>query len=201
MAASMIGDKWFLSGGAHEDEEDTFAHVVRSTLTFDGSNFEPSRVLPYYKSGHCQATINSTHIFFAAGGNETFILDFETQEYSYYENIPRNIGGETCGLLNNGKNGPEVLVAQSRFSYIFSLSDKKWRDGPTVPELQVGMASAPSKNGLVIFGGAIPDKGYIHSVYEFDEKSYQWISKNVQTRYEKSDAIAVGVPNDFITCI
>jgi len=62
--------------------------------------------LPYKKTTHCQITINSTHVFFGAGGKETFLLNFPAKEWHLMKNMPVPLFLPACGLLNNSTIGP-----------------------------------------------------------------------------------------------
>jgi len=79
--------------------------------------FQPGPILPFEKEGHCQVTINDTHVFFTAGtkgnGGETFLLDWTTKEFTILPIIPDNLPNAACGLLKDPLEGPGMLLNPS----------------------------------------------------------------------------------------
>jgi len=198
MASSIVGKRWLITGGYPEDKE---------TLIFDGLHFTNGIKMPFPKEGHCQHTINSTHVFFSGGGakGETYLLNWETRLYTILEDIPgsRYMMHTACGLLNNGNYGLEFVIAAYEHSYIFSFTDLTWRDGPTIPDFRHFVQYAPTKNGFLAIGGHDEDMfgPYLSSIYRFDEISYEWVLEQAELERGKDFFAAVAVPDDFANCL
>jgi len=195
IASSIIDNKWILSGG--------FRNLL-SLLSFDGGfTIEPQ--LPFEKEAHCQVTVNSTHIFFAGGVgpnyDKTFMLDISKQEWIYLESINMGAYAPACGLINNAAFGPEILYAAGTRSFIFSLTDLVWKEGPPLPEDLYFVASAQLTDGILAIGGldsAIANA--FDKVYKFDENIYDWLLEKERLAIPRGAAAAVAVPNDFLGC-
>jgi len=195
MASSIIDNKWFISGGRRSTA------TLQSTSVWDGSVFEDGPEMPGRKENHCQITVNSTHVFLANGYEypETYLLDWELETYYIFEDIPNTQYLSACGLLNNVVNGLEVLVADGEYSYIFSLTNLTWRDGPKLPNNIRQPSSAPTKNGFISIGGR-NDDGPVASIYKFDETIYEWGSEIAKLNIGREFAASVPVPDDYANC-
>jgi len=68
--------------------------------------------MPNSKYGHCQITLNDTHLFLAAGvdASETFIMDVGSRHYTELDNLPRDVAYGACGLLNHPVNGQGMKI-------------------------------------------------------------------------------------------
>jgi len=101
--SSVIDGKWLLTGGADED----LNIDDRVFLYYDGI-FKDNESMDSYKMGHCQVTLNDTHVFVTGGRHSyaTFILDVFQQVFTPLPSLPEEIEFGACGLLNNPANGP-----------------------------------------------------------------------------------------------
>jgi len=135
LKSSVIDDTWVLSGG------DEFSTGV---FAYDGI-FSPLPSLPEGFSDHCQLTVNEKFIFFSGSAHkrDTFLLNWETQEYIQLDKIPEEVNYPACGILNNPFEGLEFLVATGADAFIFSLKDLSWREARVFPV----RARFPSKCG------------------------------------------------------
>jgi len=103
MGSSIIDGKWLISGGLSAAFNTKTAIYDLETKQF---NLGPN--LPSMKLGHCQVTINETMVFFSGGfmSQETFLLNWESDEWILLENLPLSLEWVACGLLNNPMYGP-----------------------------------------------------------------------------------------------
>jgi len=196
MGSSVIGNKWFISGGQVSLDS------VKSTTVWDGSQFVDGPDMPKEKMSHCQLTINSTHIFITNSNDlpGTYILDWENEVYHVVDDIPRQSLYASCGLLNNVLYGLEILVADGKESFIFSLIYQSWRDGPKLPDYIVRTSSAPTKNGFVAIGGR-SDGDRVSTIYKFDETIYEWNLEEPKLKIGRDLAASVAVPDSFVNCL
>jgi len=157
--------------------------------------------MPAAKAGHCQLTINSTHIFITGySGTEAFILDWENQDWFMVDDIPVVELRPSCGFLESSQFGSEILVAVGRYSYIFSLTNLIWRDGPALPQLTVNLGYAQVSGGFLAIGGDV-NGSLQDTVYKFSEDSYEWkLLENSKLEVPKSLVAAVAVPDEFLNC-
>jgi len=193
MRSSVIDNELFLTGG--RDGEPFF-----STYIYDGQNFRSGIDMPARKDGHCQVTVNSTHIFVTGyPTTDTFLLDWQQQKWTVLKDIPRLMYSPACGLLENPEYGPEVLVTVEDFAFIFSLTDLEWRLGSSLPEPFSDLAYAQVRDGFLAIGGfgvfEPSDK-----IYKFKESSYKWVLERSRLEVPRVIPAAVGVPDDFLNC-
>jgi len=200
MASSIIDGKWLITGG-YNPRNPSSGNAYKTTVVYDGVQFTSGPELPVVSDDHCQLTLNSTHVFLVTGDKDTFTLNWETQEYVFYEKTFIEMPSSACGLLNNDNYGSEVLIASRAYSYIFSLTDHTWRDGPKLPEEPVGPVSAPAPYGFVSIGGFLGDFLLADdSVYNFDEDLYEWALQKAELKIARFQAAAVAVPENFLNC-
>jgi len=201
MRASVAGDRIVFSGGM-EGSSDPQLVVYYD----DQGLFIPGPTLPARMSHHCQLTINQTHVFFS--GDETLLLNVETDQFTFLENVPRPMSTPACGLLN-GMNGKEILMAVTTKSYIFNLNDTAWRPGPQLPEDIEYLAYAQVSGGFLAIGGegekydiatGFPYSVPIDTIYKFDENMYEWILLPQKLELAREETGAVSVPEDFWSC-
>jgi len=190
LASSVVDDKLLISGGVYTSDLKT------TSLVYDGTQFSQGPELLYGKVYHCQLTINSSFVFFASGGSETFFLDWETQQFLSFDDIPISIGEVACGLL---KDGLEVLVAAGEYSFIYSFLDLEWRDGPKLPNAVLNPATVQIRNGILSIGGGNAETS-TRVIYRFDENLFAWTRETVTLRTDRYNAAAVAVPDDFVNC-
>jgi len=99
MSSSVIDGKWFITGGRNR-----FGRAQAKTYIYNNGLFEPGPQLPALKFGHCQITINDTHVFFAGGDydqNEAFILNWVTGEWTMLDDLSGMDNHGACGIFNN----------------------------------------------------------------------------------------------------
>jgi len=86
-------------------------------------------------------------------------------------------------------------------SLIFSLSDLKWRNGPSLPAVIGSLGFAQVNNGFIVVGGAelLDKKASYNSVFRFDQSTYEW-SVEEPLLVGRNYAAVVAVPNDFLLC-
>ncbi len=105
--SSFIDGIWLVSGDGSLDGD-----VSLTTEMWTGSGFEPGPLMPIEMSGHCQLTINSTHILFADArhSGRTFLFGWYTQTWT--ELPPMTVDREdmSCGLVHNPDNGMELGI-------------------------------------------------------------------------------------------
>jgi len=76
--------------------------------------------MPTEKQGHCQVTLNDTHLFISGGYDspETFILDVKRRSFTFLDNLPRGIYSGACGLLNHPVNGQGITLEGNWLPYL-----------------------------------------------------------------------------------
>jgi len=76
--------------------------------------------MPTEKQGHCQVTLNDTHLFITGGSYslETFILDVKRRSFTLLDNLPREISDGACGLLNHPVNGEGITLEGNWLPYL-----------------------------------------------------------------------------------
>jgi len=195
MQSSVIDGKWVISGG-----DTDLTHT--SLLSYYDGIFQPSPPLPFEKWNHCQLTLNSTHIFFTGGyGYSTFMLNWPRQEWIFLDDAPRSDTDPACGFVKTPSLGQEVIVAFETRSYIFSLADLEWRDGPLLPEDLSDFTNAQLNNGFLAIGGFNSDNQEVDTIYRFDPNSYDWVLEPSRLAIPRRRAEAVAVPDDFLACV
>jgi len=190
--SSIIDGKWFISGGVSSR---------LSTLIFDNGEFVEGPPLPHPKHGHCQVTLNDTHIFFSGGTSvTTFLLDLPNKKWITLKSSPGQYYYPGCGLVNSPTFGQEVVMTTLEFTAIFSLSTLEWNMGKSLPEKVDSMTSAQFENDFVVIGGRKSDGLSISSMYRFDANSYDWVKINHDLEEPRDLASAVAAPKSYITC-
>jgi len=146
-------------------------------------------------------TIDDNHIFITAGRTqETYMFDWEKQTYDILDNIPKEHMDHTvCGLINNPIYGPEVLVAIKSESYIYSLTNYSWKEGPILPEYIYDLSRAQISKGVVAIGG-IAEGAMSSKVYVFDDQAYEWKLQEQELKVAREGAAAIAVPDEFLKC-
>ncbi len=161
--------------------------------------------MPESMYGHCQVSINETHVFFADGVNGTaYILDWSTKEYSLLEDIPGNPNKDyiTCGAIYNNLNGQEIVIVSRGSSSIFNVLNMTWRQGPDV-EIEFVMASAAQLGStFVVVGGCSPEDEFenFDSVFVFDAVNYEFVLSDVKLDVAVRSAGVVALPDDYVRC-
>jgi len=197
-AFSQIDGKLLISGG-YGGPAGQKPDYLSSTLVYDGVFFSKGPEMPSTKYYHCQLTLNSTHVFFAGGGVETFVLNWETQEYRVLESAPEPLYIATCGVIQNDRNGLEVVVAEDHDSFVFSFTDLQWRNGPQLPDPIEFPLNAIAPYGFATIGGKV--NSIIQSkVYKFDQDLYDWQLQFPSLSVARYDGAAAAVPDNFVNC-
>ncbi len=192
--SSIIDGIWLVSG------DDTVPNGNLTELWAE-SEFVSGPDLPQLMYGHCQITVNATHVFFADCETlSTYLLDWDLQEWVQLDSMStyrNNYCG--CGLINNENMGKEVVVAGYGTSEIFNMATMTWRAGPNLPDGN-GYASVQLTNTFLLVGGQEQAAVYSDKIYIFDEDAYVFNLKSQTMQYPRRDAAAVVVPDDFVDC-
>ncbi len=194
--ASFIDGQWLVSGDLiHQDSA--------STDLWTGATFEPGPLLPVNLERPCQATVNSTHVFFADGRNlePSYLLEWQSQTWTELPSMSTQRDNLSCGLINNPAVGPKVVVAEKGIVEIFSFDTLEWRFGPEAPYF-MDAGYAQLKDTFVVVGGNGAGDIYdLDTIFMFDHINYDWIE--MEQRLEVPRAWypgVVAVPNDFVNC-
>jgi len=206
-ASSIIDNTWWVTGGYTISfvgpDQDPIIHAQRSSWTFDGKREVSGDFLPYDVYRHCQVTINDTHVFIAGGYNDqsVYVTNWVTEEWMAMEDVPAEERfGEHCGLLRNPNYGPEILMADGRFSFIFSLTTETWREGPLMPEDIKLPTYQQLDDGILAIGGHFYQGRAVDTVYKFSEDTYQWELLDVTLSQPSFHLTTAAVPEDFLSC-
>jgi len=198
-ASSVINGLWWITGGDRESDR----RDADTTFLFDGISFFEGPTLPVPKSGHCQVTINDTHVFFTGlvASEETYLFNWETEEWITLESNPHPYSNVPCGLLNNPDYGPEVIYAVSfhERTFIYNLANDAWREGPPFPQKLSMPSYARVEDGLITVGGSVEFTDY-GVVYKFKEDTYEWEMLNQTLSWYRSSFASVTIPDDFVNC-
>ena len=153
---------------------------------------------------HCQATINSTHVFLAGGYNrdtsfntaDAYILNVETEEFQIMPLLSGPLYWHLCGVINNPDFGQEIVVFQNFESEIFNVRDQVWRPGPS-NNLGYQTSVAQQESNFEIVGG-YPDQ--YSPVTVFDEINYQFVELETALRLAREDHVMIAVPDEAVNC-
>jgi len=192
-ASSIFNDKWVISGGELKEDEIVF---------YDEDSFSRGPYMPVEKEGHCQLTLDDEHILFVSGfkSEETLLLNWEDEEWTFLEKIPSAPYNPACGIVNNPQCGPEIIAASATKSFIFSMNDLEWREGPLIPDDLDNLATATITGGILAIGGRNSTLGDVNTVYKFDVNAYEWELLPERLIQHRTYAAAVAVPDDFLNC-
>jgi len=190
--SSVIDDTWVLSGG------DEFSTGV---FAYD-EIFSPLPSLPEGFSDHCQLTVNEKFIFFSGNTHtrDTFLFNWETQEYIQLEDMPEGVNDPACGILNNPFDGPEFLVATGYDAFIFSLKDLSWREARLFPVKARFLTSVNVDGGILAVGGAENFDDAMDTLYKFDEDTHDWTLLDKRLEIPRFYSAVVAVPDEFLQC-
>jgi len=188
IGSSNIDGQWFLTGGLDDGGS------VDITQTYDGTSFVSGKLLPNDKYRHCQVTIDHEHVLLIEGNSiNTYIFKWPGQTYDELEPIPSRA---VYGFLNNPTKDPEVLIAEGLNSYIYSVTNNSWRDGPPLPESITDFSTARIDEGILAIGGSASG-ATITKMYIFEEEKYAWKLLDQEIVVPSTGASAVAVPDDF----
>ncbi len=102
--ASFIDGTWLVSG----DDDDPSNGI---TDMWNGNGFIQGPSLPEPMAYHCQLTVNSSHVFFAnPSDGATFLLNWETQNWSVLPFMSYTRTYPSCGMIQNPENGLEAVM-------------------------------------------------------------------------------------------
>jgi len=196
-ASSFAGEDWIITGGVPENPP--------SAQVFNGNAFQgidkPQLVMP---NDHCQVTIDEETIFLA-GGENFFLYNFVTGDLETIDaalNVAHEEYGLNCGLVINGNGEKEVVAIQREESAILSLSSKKWRLGPHSPELYGVVATVQLEDTFIMIGGNVAHPIYeaADTIYIFNTTTYEIDLMEQRLQKGREMAMAVAVPDEFVTC-
>ncbi len=208
MASSVIGDTWLISGGRliyGDCFDGTCWDDVNSndTEAWTGGSFaQGSAFLPEVMEKHCQATINSTHIFFADSSSPrpAYILDYPANKWTQVDNIPGGDSTDKCGRIENSANGAEIVLAGDGYTYIFNLDTLEWKEGPHLFPQAYYYASAQLENTFVLAGGELDSDESDDSILIFDNENYEWILLEQTMKVTRQAFAMAAVPTGFVDC-
>ncbi len=220
MGSSVVENTWLVSGGQYNDGD--YFYFVNDTEVWSEStgSFElGSAALPEVMSSHCQATINTTHIFLTDTvmhfneddpqepySPKAYILDYNENVWIQVDDVPvKDDDGEgyhstSCGRISNSVNGLEIVVAADGYTHIFNLGTLEWRDGPHLLPAGHYYASAQLENTLVLAGGEDSADNMLDTIYIFDNERYEWLLLEQTLQIARQDLAIAAVPADFIQC-
>ncbi len=191
-AASFIEKLWLLSGSSGS----TGGHT--STEKWDGSAFAEGTSLQRGMHGHCQLTVNDTHILFVmADGQSNYLLNWTSQEWTELDPMMYLLNNPSCGLINNTRNGVEAVVAGFGISQIFNFVSMIWRIGPNAPYF-FGAGYTQLSDTFIVVGGRNLTLHFLDTMYKFDNENYEWISLDHKLQVPSSSLSVVTIPNDFV---
>jgi len=166
-----------------------------------------NQIKPSSEGCHCQVTLNDTHLFFADGfadySPETFILNWEAQEFFNAEENIRTAGIAACGLVENVNYGQEVILTESGNTYAFNVEDLTWRDADDLPNLPVYanvMTSLQQEDGFLAIGGFDIFQAPLDTIWRFDADTYSWSLLEERLETPRIFSFAVEVPDSFLNC-
>jgi len=194
MSSSLIDGKWFLSGGMDETEE-----TMATTFLFEDGIFTPGPDMPAAKYGHCQATLNDTHLFFTDFFDDTFVLDLTTMEYTILDSMPQYFGFAACGVLNHPERGQEVLLSKGSGGYLFNLNTLEWHEGPSLPLYVIELTGVQLSDGILAVAGD-GKYGDATTVFRIKDNNYEWkLEGRLQAPRDLPTAAAI--PDKLLSCI
>ncbi len=192
-AASFIENLWLLSGSSGS----TGGHTT--TEMWAGSTFIEGPTLPRAMHGHCQVTVNATHIFFAmADGKSNYLFNWPNQTWT--ELLPMNyhFSNPSCGIINHTRNGREAVIAGFGKCETFNFMSMVWRIGPDAPYF-FGVGYTQLADNFIVVGGTNITMNFLDTIYKFDKENYGWILLEHKLRIPASSSGVITVPDDFVS--
>ena len=156
--AMLQNGSWIIIGGKGPDEEPLF-----STDFLNNGLFEPNLQWPEAMSGHCVASLNSSHILVSGGetngGNLLGAVYFLNVDTSFWMSLEEKMfhyrRGHVCGITkNNDKEyiivagGQEILKTE-----LLDLKTLRFKPGPDLPFEMDWAASIQYGSLFAIVGG------------------------------------------------
>ncbi len=192
LRSSTIDGTFLVSGDNNEPSGNT-------TEVWNGSDFDMGIKLPEQMYFHCQLTLNETHVFFGGNYGGTYLLDWPNQEWITLPCFEAP-WSPSCGLIQNADGGQEIVVSGDGETYIFSMQDLSWRDGPPLLPKFNFAASTQVGDTFVIVGGFDDFGDHLDTIYMFDNVNYDWILMEQRLDVARMSPAVVTVPRDFINC-
>ncbi len=197
--SSFVNGIWLVSG-----DDGGSVDFPLTTEIWTGTEFMPGPSLPIGMSfGHCQLTINSTHVFFVdthETGN-AFLLDWPEQTWTELPTMTLDRTSVSCGLINNPENGIEAVIVEDGVTEIFSFRDETWRTGPATESFYEASYAQIRDSFVVVGGYSFDESDESDRIYMFDHINYEWIlmSQRLQVPRRVYPGV-VAVPDEFVTC-
>ncbi len=206
-AASLIDSAtWLISGGQNEIWE-----TVDSTEVYKDGRFSYGPTLPTVRFGHCQVTLNTSHIAILGGSNGTnsltdfYLLDWDDQSWHSMPDLPWDILYDICGLIENSVNGQELVVFDNYAScQIFNFEENAWKEGPLLPDdtkLFENSLVAQMEQTFYILGGRFEGEISSDVVYKFDQENYEWVRQSFVLSNPIEGGVAIPVPDNVVHCL
>jgi len=196
-ASSLVGNDWVITGGVPSEEP--------NIQFFNGNVFqgvtEPNLDIP---TTHCQVTIDMETIFIA-GGEDVFFYNFVSGDIEILDTAPTAALkelGVNCGLITNAGGEKEVVAFQREESAIFSISSKKWRNGPSAPGIHNVMATVQLEDTFVVVGGSSGPPTYTpyDTIFLFNATTHVFDLIEQRLLQAREETMALAVPDAFVSC-
>ena len=157
--AILQNGSWIIIGGKGLDREPLF-----STDFLNNGLFEPNLKWPEAISGHCVASLNSSHIFVsggeAKGGNLLGAIYFLNIDISFWisleEKMFRHRRGHVCGITKNGDKEYIVMAGGGQDNLkteLLNIVTMEFTQGPDLPFKMDWAASIQFGSLFTIVGG------------------------------------------------
>jgi len=110
-----------------------------------------------------------------------FLYDWQKDEWQFLDDIPNAFFEGVDGIMNDDLLGPEILAAEREFSYVFSLTDFTWREGPPLPYRVSDSTPVQLADSNFSVGG-YADGDFYGGILQFVnvKGTYEWIEKSVK---------------------
>ncbi len=189
-AGSFVENYWLLSGSSGN------TGGQKTTEIWTGRELKNGPPLPRKMHGHCQLTLNATHIFFGkADGKPNYLLDWPAKKWKKLEPTQHHIVNSSCGLIKSARHGREVVIAGYDRGAIFSFYNFRWRNGPKMPYFYTA-AHTQLSDTFIVVGGVNISSHYLDTVYKFDNIKYRWIPLEQRLQIPAGDLGVVTVPDE-----
>ncbi len=195
-SSSFIDGVWLVSG----DDEEVGDFPLTSEI-WTGSEFIEGPDLPARPYGHCQLTINSTHIFFYNHDGTAYLFDWFEEEWTELPGNNQINYWPGCGLIKNPINGVEIVVDDGFYTNIFNFNAMHWKEGPNKPGDIDRAGTAQLKDTFVMVGGGNQAFSAVDTILLFDHINYEWIMLDQRLQIPRGNFPGVvAVPDGFLSC-
>ena len=184
-AAVILGNDLWVTGGFHGN-----TYRASTELPSPDKRWRSFVNLPQRMAWHCIVKINCTHAFFSGGYdghrrlNSAYIYS-KQNGWQQMENMPITRDHHACTLLADQENiliagGMTYRMEYLSSTFVFSLTTKKWKSGPSLPRATVDAQMIIANNLTYFMGGFIGNvrvKRKTSEVYRFDSVGnslWQW---------------------------